>query len=167
MNSKTTSRTILLTAVMAASLLIMQAPVYSGYGAKDGEGMKAQWKEKIAAVYEKLGLTPEQKEQLQAHKEKHRAEAAALREEVRVKRDEIRQELQKTDFDVNKVQQLHSELKVLKNGKEDHRLNGILEVRQILTAEQFARFMELKNKKDWKSKGYGHGENPSEPKGSQ
>lgn len=165
MRSKTTSRIVLLTAVMAASLLIMQAPLYAGYGAKDGDGMRDKWEKKVTAIHEKLGLTAEQKEQLQAHKEKHRAEAKSLREEVRAKREEIRQELQKADFDQGKVQQLHSELKALKNQKEDHRLNGILEVRQILTPEQFSKFMELK--KEWKDKGYRQGKSPSGPKGSQ
>ena len=70
------------------------------------------------------------------------------------KREQIKEELQRADFDSNKVKQIHNELKSLKFQAEDHRLDGILEVRTILTPEQFNKFMELKkNRKDHKKEG--------------
>jgi len=99
---------------------------------------------------EKLGLSPEQEKQLQEHREKHRAQMETLREQIKGKREQIRSELQKESFDENAVKQIHGELKSLKTQSEDYRLDGILEVRKILTPDQFHKFSDMKD--DWKER---------------
>ncbi len=42
------------------------------------------------------------------------------------------------------VYKIHNELKDLLIQKADHRLEGILAVRKLLTAEQFRKFCELR-----------------------
>ncbi|MDR4497721.1 MAG: hypothetical protein MRK02_07375 [Candidatus Scalindua sp.] len=45
---------------------------------------------------------------------------------------------------MEKINKIHSELKGLYSQKADHRLKGIIEVRKMLTSEQFKRFCELR-----------------------
>jgi len=148
--------TVLISFVFAF-LLINQPNVYAEHGwlsEKDGE-WKAKWEEKRKEMHKQLGLSEEQEKQLEEHRNKFRAGSEGMREQIKVKREEIRTELQKSDFDVNKVKQSHEELKALRNKKDDARLDGILEIRKVLTDEQFKKFMELKD--DFKGRGK-HGE---------
>ena len=132
--------------LIGAPYLYAESP--DGYGKVDREEWKAKWEEKIADIHKQLGVTPEQEAQLKANREKHRAEAEALRAQIQDKRGQMRAELQRGEFDEGKVRGLHQELKSLKSQKDDLRLEGIFEVRKILTPEQFNKFMELK--KDFK-----------------
>ncbi|OGX06283.1 MAG: hypothetical protein A2Z88_00545 [Omnitrophica WOR_2 bacterium GWA2_47_8] len=136
---------------VALSLLLFSSSLaLAGYEGEHKGKMKEKWAEKKAEMYKELGLTPEQQAQLDAHKEKHRGQMKGLHEQIKAKREEVRAELQKPEVDTNKVQQVHNELKALKAQQEDHQLEGVLEVRKILTAEQFQKFMQLKE--DWKNK---------------
>jgi len=117
---------------------------YEGSGG-EGKWRKERWEENADRVHKKLNLTPEQENQLKAHRESHRKQMQTLREQLKAKRDQIRAELQKSDFNIEEVQKTHGELKALKSQVEDLRLQGILEVREILTPEQFNKFNEMKN----------------------
>jgi Spy/CpxP family protein refolding chaperone len=59
-------------------------------------------------------------------------------------------------LDMAQINQFHTTLKDLHGRRADHRLEGILEVRKILTPEQFSEFMELMERhRPWKGKGHG------------
>ncbi len=45
---------------------------------------------------------------------------------------------------MEEIYKIHNGLKGLLSKKADHRLEGILEVRKILTTEQFRKFCELR-----------------------
>lgn len=144
MNVNQSSKLIFMTAVILSLILLPEVkaqPEGRGY-----EGRKI-WGHKISEIHEQLGLTPDQKAQLKSHREKHRSQMEALHQQIKTKREQFTQELQKENFDLNKVKQIHSELKSLKAQMEDYRLDGILQVRQILTPEQFHKFRELKNQR--------------------
>ena len=117
-------------------------------------GDKQGWEDKVNKMYDKLDLNEEQKAKLKGHKEAHREEMKVLRDQIKAKREEIRKEMEKADFDVNKVRAINNELKSLENNMADQRLEGILEVRGILTPEQFSKFNELKeeHKGEWRDK---------------
>lgn len=87
-----------------------------------------------------LNLTPEQKQQIEAQRQAHRQQLQKLREELRQKKDDLKAELQKPELDMARVQQIHAQIKALLAQKEDQRLQGILQMRNILTPEQFAQF---------------------------
>ena len=119
-------------------------------GKKEGWDEK-KWEERAAAMNKQLGLSPEQETQLKAHREKHRGEMKELYQKIKAKREDLQAALQKEDFNAGQVKQIHAELKTLKSEAEDDRLEGILEVRKVLTPEQFNKFTELKkNRKDHK-----------------
>lgn len=110
-----------------------------GPGSKDWAKKR---KERFEKMKKDLGLSQKQEQELEAHKEKHRKEAQALREELRAKREAMKAELDKPSLDEARVTALNEELKVLQGKLADQRLRGILEVRKILTPEQFKKFHE-------------------------
>jgi Spy/CpxP family protein refolding chaperone len=125
-----------LVALFAAAGLRAEAPA----GGEDWEQKK---EEKIKEMHAKLGLDADQQAKLEAHRKDHREEGRALRESLREKRAALRAELEKTSLDEPRVRALHEELKALDARAADHRLNGVLEVRKILTPEQFKKFQEM------------------------
>ncbi len=98
---------------------------------------------KMLEVFKQLDLSPEQETQLIAHRDKHKEQDKNTHENIRIKREEIKNELQKQELNIAKINKINSELKSIKSKKDDYKLEGILEVRNILTAEQFTKFMEL------------------------
>ncbi len=91
---------------------------------------------------------------MEAHRNKHREQSKEFWKSIKAKKEEFRNELQKQELNMEKVNEIHSDLKALRSKKSDHRLKGMLEVRKILTPEQFVKFCELKkdlhSKKKWK-----------------
>ncbi len=144
------SKNAVLLGLMLSVLLLLPAFVRANEP-PDGHSrkkFKEQWEQKEADIHKQLGVTPEQEAALNAHKEKYRAQINELKTKIKAKREEIANEVQKAEFDTARVRQIHEELKVLKAQMEDYHLEGVLEVRKILTLEQFNKFSELK--KDWK-----------------
>ena len=132
---------VVITLIFSSTINAYSADHFEG---GDGESKKVKWEQKISKIYQQLGLTPEQDKQLKDHRDRHRSQMETLHKEIEAKREQIGEELQKTDFDIRKVQQIHGDLKSLKARMEDNRLEGILEVRKILTPDQFSKFMKLK-----------------------
>jgi Spy/CpxP family protein refolding chaperone len=76
----------------------------------------------------------------------------ALREQIQAKREEFQNEVQKVDFDEGKLQAINKQISALQEKMGEHRLKGMVEVRKILTPEQFTKFQELKDdrKDEWR-----------------
>ncbi|MGA1876295.1 MAG: Spy/CpxP family protein refolding chaperone [bacterium] len=108
--------------------------------------------ELLLKINEQLHLSPEQAEQLQILQRKHREKAKQYHGIIKAKKEELKRELQKQELNMEKVHQLHSELKGMIEEREDDRLHEILRVREILTPEQLVRFLELKERFRHRSK---------------
>jgi len=106
--------------------------------------MREKMKVKMLEVFKQLDLSPEQETQLKTHRKNHRGQAGEFRESLKAKKEAIKNELQKEELNMENIYKIHNELKGLLSTKADHRLEGILEVRKILTAEQFRKFCELR-----------------------
>ena len=131
-----------------AGLILLASNVYAQPFGDPGNGkMKERTESRMSEVSKELNLSAEQQKQLEAHRKQHREQNAALFSDIKKKRDEIKSELQKPELNMNKINQLQAELKGLMGKIEDDRLNGILEVRKVLTAEQFAKFTQLMEKR--------------------
>jgi Spy/CpxP family protein refolding chaperone len=127
------------------------APGLEGSSAKPHNGQRIQ------EIYQQLNLTDDQKKQLDANKQEHRAKMEAARQEVKADKEALHGELMKTQLDIPKIHQIHERIKALQSRMEDEKLNSILAVRAIFTPEQFLKFTDLmhKHQKD-------HDEGPSE-----
>lgn len=99
-----------------------------------------QW---IQGIYSQLDLTPDQKKQLEANKQQHRAKMQIIRQEMKADREAFKKELMKPQLDMSKINQIHNQVKSLQNQMEDEKLGSILAVRAILTPEQFSKFINL------------------------
>ncbi len=101
-------------------------------------------KAKMLAIFEQLNLSPEQTKQLETHRNNHREQEGEFRGRLREKKEAIGNELQNEELNMEKIYRIHDELKGLLLKKADFKLEGILEVRKILTATQFRKFRELR-----------------------
>lgn len=110
---------------------------------KDGWAKKEN---RVKEIFDKLNLSDEQKKQLEENKTKTRDVMKALHEQMKSSREAMHQELMKTDLDMAKITEIQNQLKTLQAQMIDARLNSILEVRKILSAEQFKKFNELMDK---------------------
>ena len=148
MNSNTLKRCLVVTGIVTSFLFLSAVNGYSdeswGQRGRGREGkFQGKWQKRAEDIHKQLNLTPEQDKQLKEHREKHRSAMKVLYQQIKAKREQIRAELQKPNFDINEVKRIHNELKSLQAQIDDYRLDGILEVRQILTPEQFAKFISL------------------------
>lgn len=161
-------------AAMAGAVVLTAAPlVFSADAPGEDETprqemrekFKAKMEERIKAMHAELGLSEEQQKLLDAHREKQSKEQEEFFGQMRAKRKEMAQELQKPELNMDRVKIIHAEIKDMMNKKADQRLEHILYVRQVLTPEQFSKFMGLmeKHKKSWREKGWGGGTHDDAP----
>ena len=98
-------------------------------------------------IFKDLNLTDQQKKMLEENKAKHKEEMKVTLDAIRQARDSMRQELQKEKLDMAKVGRINDELKKLEAQMIDRRLEGVLEVRKILSPQQFQKFMSKMEKR--------------------
>jgi Spy/CpxP family protein refolding chaperone len=127
-------------------VMFLTSNVYSQPPAEhfNRQEMREKMKAKMLEVFKQLDLSPEQEKQIQAHRKNHREEGREFWENMKAKKEAIKNELQKEELNMENIYKTHNELKDLLLQKADHRLEGILEVRKLLTAEQFRKFCELR-----------------------
>ncbi|MBF0522185.1 MAG: Spy/CpxP family protein refolding chaperone [Candidatus Omnitrophica bacterium] len=113
---------------------------------KEKHGKKGQF-------YKDLNLTEEQQKALEANKSKNRDQMKALGQNMKDKMSLLRQELQKDPLNMEQVNRIEADLKAAQAQMLDQRLASILEVRKILTPEQFKKFMA---KMEQKREHFGH-----------
>ena len=109
-------------------------------------------------------LTDDQKKQLKDIWQKQKEAKKALFTQIKADKTAITNELLQTTPDVNKINDLKSKLEALGAQMLDNRINSDLEVKKILTAEQFAQYLEFQKHKfgrshrgEWGHNGEGWG----------
>ncbi|MEI8176495.1 MAG: Spy/CpxP family protein refolding chaperone [Candidatus Omnitrophota bacterium] len=115
----------------------------TGQCPKDGKKMEVKRQE----MFKDLNLTDAQRTALQENRERQKEGMKAMFAGMKEKRGVFRQELEKEPIDMGKVNQIHNEIKQLQGQMADQRLAGILEVRKVLTPEQFKKFMARMDEK--------------------
>ncbi len=129
--------------ILSASLVFSQPP---GDRWQGSEVRKERMAYRMQVMEERLGLNDAQKELLAVHREKQRGAAKELRTRLRETRKALKAELTETKLDNETIDLLQGELKAVQAQMADQRLAGVLEVRGILTPDQFSEFMALKGK---------------------
>lgn len=102
-----------------------------GLGGGRGLGPKAFFKE--------LGLNQEQQEKLEAHRKAQWAQNKEVREQMKAKMKALHEEMGKPDMDKTQVKGLVDEINTLKGHLFAQHIDGILEMKEVLTPEQFAK----------------------------
>lgn len=98
---------------------------------------------KIQEIFHQLNLTDEQKKQLDANKKKFHEKLENIHRRIKDVKRQFKDEIMKPQLDMPKINQLHARVKALLNEMEDEKLSSILEVRAILTPEQFSKFINF------------------------
>ena len=145
-------RKIIFMGVLLGSFLAA-APLYAAKGENSPadksyffQKRHEKMEEKIQAIYSQLNLTDEQKRRLQENKGAHRDKKKAMFERMRSYREALNKELMKSSLDMKKINEIQAQFKTLQSQMIDDRLISILEVRKILTPDQFVRFLSLMQK---------------------
>ncbi len=129
-------------------LFLFGFSVFTGAVFADGFYKSKEWRANKAKIikqmHQELNISAEQEKKLNQHRERHRKDREALNREIESKQEALSRELARPSQDQKKIEKLHNEIKMLKMKKSDHRLESIQGVRQILTPEQFEKFMQLK-----------------------
>lgn len=129
-----------ITLVTFAALPLAYAQDASG---PDGSAQIRHSGQRIQEIYNQLNLTDDQKKQLEDNKKQHRARMESARQEVKTDKEALHEELMKPQLDMPRIKDLHERIKTLQSQMEDIKLSAILEVRAILTPEQFLKFANL------------------------
>ncbi len=89
-----------------------------------------------------LNLSKTQETELRDHQKAHREQARALFEKMRESQEKLAVELEKVKTDRRAIKAISKEMKKTQADLVDHRINGVLKVKEILTPEQFKEFSE-------------------------
>lgn len=148
------ARFMAITAGLATgALLLVLASAHAGCPWK-GEGKEGEQKDTHHDEYlQELNLTPEQMEQFTKQREEKRSAMEGLRNSIREKHGELREELDRETTDSEKLAGIVSELKSLEAQRIDQKVKCIVQMKEILTPEQFQKLQSLRGK-HWKG---GHG----------
>lgn len=94
-------------------------------------------------LIEALGLSEEQKLKIKEHKEQTRKKVKDITEQLKEKRELVKQEIGKADVNKETVYKIANEIKALQNQQVDLMVDGIFKMKETLTPEQYAKFVEL------------------------
>ena len=127
-------------ALMLAASLVYASSDSPERGPQNENEFKEDMNARRKQLYEGLGLTEGQKKLLEENRKKSRGREEVLFKEMRGKMELIRRELQNDTLNMEVIYQINNDLKQIQAQMLDDRLEGILEVRKILTPEQFKMF---------------------------
>jgi Spy/CpxP family protein refolding chaperone len=138
--------------MLALLVLGISTVIFSGdlAMAEDGE----HWEEKgwgrdkegrLEELMDELGLTDEQKTRMKEQKKDNKTSYKLIREERQQKKDAIKAELDKDVLDQENINVLIEELADLEKQKMHSRVKKIIEMKKILTPEQY-QLMKEKHK---------------------
>jgi protein CpxP len=141
-----------ITTIIAAVILLAGGSILTAHAQED-RPEKKEWKERLEArkqeLFKELNLTDAQRQQLDANRKKNQESTKALRQSIRDNMELMGRELEKDALDMARINEIQAEIKSAHAKIMDNRLQGILEVRGILTPEQFKRFSEhMQKEKD-------------------
>jgi Spy/CpxP family protein refolding chaperone len=129
--------------IIAASLNYAAAAVYAE-SAEEAYGGKQKWsrqrQEKYDKLTESLGLSEEQIAQLKSRKQAKTESREKLRSKLHSEEKALKEELEKPVSDNTKIKELADSIKNIHSEMVDERIRGILEIKAILTTEQYAEF---------------------------
>jgi len=121
--------------------------MFSGaaYLPSDGEAPPGTAAERKAGgpfreMAKELNLSVEQIRRIEDNRRQHMEQGRRLMVDMMKNRDDLRRELAGIEPDMEKVMRIQQRIKSLLSEKEDSRLQGIMDLKKILTPEQFTAF---------------------------
>jgi len=145
---------------LTIAVMVLSVPmVYA-----DNGGMKSTGGGDPSHMAKILNLSEDQEKQLKDSRQKQIKAMKSIFEEIKSNREEFNAEIVKAAPDMNKIDDIQTQLKTIKSQMIDNHLISILEIKKILTPEQFAGYMA--HGRNGKEQEY-LGEEEKEDKGDQ
>jgi Spy/CpxP family protein refolding chaperone len=146
---------ILTVVAVAVALSIASLPAYAGpvWAKEDACGGGGKKGGHFQSLIDKLDITDEQKETLMEQREEHWKKMKDLREAMNENRQDLREELLKDDYSKTAVKRTVREMKGIQGDMIEQRVDHFLQMKEVLTPEQYRKFTELAEKKRKRSKG--------------
>jgi Spy/CpxP family protein refolding chaperone len=129
----------LLGAFCIACAVYAQPPGENEGGYHSRRGKHGEREERIKQCIDKLGLTDEQKAKLETQRAENKTKKRELRRSLKDKRSELRQELDKPDSDKAKIDSIVADMKELEGDLIELRVQKVLQMKAILSHEQFEK----------------------------
>ncbi len=126
--------------------LLVTLMLMGGLAAAEGKegGSKHDRDEMRGRMKSELNLSKEQEKKLESHRIDQRAEMEKIMLVVKEKREELKVALENPQLNRGSLERINGELKDAQNDMADKRLEGILYVREVLTPDQFKKFLALR-----------------------
>ncbi len=112
-------------------------------GSEKREQMVKNWEARVEQIYDQLNLSQEQRKLIRENRARHKDAMEALGQKRKDSMKMIGEELKQKDPDLDKLSDLYAGVKNLGEEATNERFRSILEVRKILTQEQFIKFNDL------------------------
>lgn len=110
---------------------------------REGGGPRRRDDDRRDKMKAELNLTKEQQKKLDTHRIEQRAAMEKAMLDIKEKREELKAALEQPKLNRIALQKINDELKDAQNEMADQRLEGILYVREVLTPDQFKKFLSL------------------------
>lgn len=110
---------------------------------KDRLSRYKEKRKRMTEVYERLNLSDDQKQALEQNREKHHGRLRSVKDEIDQTKFSLQEELTQDEVNVSKVEELKGRLKNLQGEATELRVEGMIEVREIMTQEQYEKFREI------------------------
>ena len=156
-----------ITGILMSAVLALSAPLVYADSGNSGNSGDSGWGHHgpcgKGGFFSKL--TDDQKKQLKDIWQKQKEAKKTAFTQIKADREALTNELLQTTPDVNKINDLKSKIEALGAQMLDSRVNSNLEVKKILTAQQFAKYLEIQEDKhsgrfhkgEWGNRGEGFG----------
>jgi Spy/CpxP family protein refolding chaperone len=116
-------------------------------GPPEGRGPMHNTEKRMENLSKKLELTKDQEKQVLAHFESRKKTMKKDMEKIKSLRDALNKEIAKDSPSQTKIKKLSSEMKTMRGGHFDEMVSGRLEMKKILTKEQFSKLEKMQSRK--------------------
>src|ERR1700690_3621976 len=100
--------------VLGICLLASLPLAHADSAGTDGASLKGHAGQRVQEIYSRLNLTDDQKKQLEANKQQHRAKTESERQQLKADREALEQELMRPQIDMAKINGIHQQIKSLR-----------------------------------------------------
>ncbi|MFH1564035.1 MAG: periplasmic heavy metal sensor [Nitrospirota bacterium] len=128
--------------IVAVGVMISIPTISAQPPGKMGGQMMGHRKQVEKEMFQNLNLTAEQKDKIKQNRRAQQGKIEDLRDELNEKQAELRDKLSDPNVSRDGVAPIATEIKSLQAKMIDCRINGIFAVKEILTPEQYAKFLE-------------------------
>jgi Spy/CpxP family protein refolding chaperone len=114
---------------------------------RDDGDMSGKHEKMAQKIDKELNLSAEQREQLKSFRADQQTVMKDIRKQLAEKRLAMKEELVKPDSDKDVIDQLSADIKQLTGQEIDLHTAAMLKMKEVLTQEQFKKFLEMMDKR--------------------